>query len=359
MPGRDIIVIGGSAGGIEALTALVPELSPDLPAAVFVVLHLPTGGTSVLPNILSRAGRLRAVHAADGMEIEAGRVFVAPPDRHMLVKPGRIQLVSGPKENASRPAINPLFRTSAASYGPRVVGVVLSGTLDDGTLGLAEIQARGGTTVVQDPDDALFPSMPLSAIENVPVDHVVPAAKIGALLDDLVRRQLPEEVTMLEPESEEPDVTEFVVPAAQADLPGQPSGFTCPECNGALWEIRNGELIRFQCRVGHAYSTESLLSEQSSSLEAALWAAVRSLEESASLQNRLAGRARSRGHDLTANRFEAEARQAIERARIIRTALLIEGSAFEEVAAEDGLPRDPETGDPSRAAESREQQAGA
>src|SRR5262245_27288904 len=181
MPGHDIIVVGASAGGVEALTQLVRALPADLPASVFVVLHVPAQSPSVLPTILSRVSPLPAVHPEDGEAIQPGRIYVAPPDRHLLVKRGHVRLARGPRENSNRPAVDPLFRTAGRAYGRRVVGVVLSGVLDDGTAGLAAVKMRGGVAVVQGPDEALYPGMPRNAAENVAVDYCLPVGQIAAL----------------------------------------------------------------------------------------------------------------------------------------------------------------------------------
>src|SRR5215212_968855 len=185
MSARDIIVVGASAGGVEALTRLVKALPADLPASLFVVLHLPPDAHSALPTILNRRGQLWAVHPRDGETIEPGRIYVAPPDRHLVLHQGVARVVRGPRENGHRPAVDPLFRSAAAAYGPRVIGIVLSGTLDDGTAGLLAIKARGGVAVVQDPADALSPGMPENALENVPVDYQLAVDKMGLLLDRL------------------------------------------------------------------------------------------------------------------------------------------------------------------------------
>lgn len=185
---QTIIVMGASAGGVEALSNVIGHLDEGLGAAVFVVLHISPIGLSVLPEILERAGRLPAHHATDGEAIKPDRVYVAPPDRHLLVERGRVAVDPGPAEHRSRPAIDPLFRSAAAAYGPRVIGVVLSGTLDDGTEGLRAISACGGVTVVQDPDDALFPGMPSSAVRLAHPDHVARLDDIPQLLGSLVRR---------------------------------------------------------------------------------------------------------------------------------------------------------------------------
>src|SRR5437588_1312081 len=187
MPGHDIIVVGASAGGVEALVTLARSLKRNLQAAVFVVLHIPAQSPSLLPEILSRAGPLKAVQATDDMQIEQGHIYSAPPDHHMLMEQGKICVVRGPKENRHRPAIDPLFRSAALAYGPRVIGVILTGSLDDGTAGLLAVKRRGGIAVVQDPHEALYPSMPRSALENVDVDYTLPLSAITSLLARLAR----------------------------------------------------------------------------------------------------------------------------------------------------------------------------
>lgn len=189
MTGHDIIVVGASAGGVEALSRLVSDLPEDLPAAVFIVLHMGPHSTTALPHILARRTKLAVEHARDGEPIENGRIYVALPDRHLLVGRDTVRVSTGPKENGHRPAVDSLFRTAAAAYGPRVVGVVLSGSRDDGTAGLRAIHARGGLAVVQDPDEALFPGMPQSALAGDHPDFVVPVGEIGSLLSDLARKE--------------------------------------------------------------------------------------------------------------------------------------------------------------------------
>jgi two-component system chemotaxis response regulator CheB len=325
MPGRDIIVVGASAGGVEALATLARHLPGNLPAAVFVVLHVPPHGTSVLPKIISRAGPLPATHAWDGEPIRPGRIYVAPPDRHLLLKTGHVRVARGPTENSHRPAIDPLFRTAARRYGRRVIGVVLSGLLDDGTAGLLAIKERGGLAVVQHPDDALFPSMPRSAMDNLAVDHAVPVADLGALLVRLTKEPLPAAPQTAAPNEMqvEADMAELELDALEnPHRPGAPSGFACPACGGALWELRDGELIRYRCRVGHAWSPDSLLAEQSGAVETALWSALRALEERAALAQNMCRRATQRGHDPVARKFADQARECEADARLIREVLL-------------------------------------
>jgi two-component system, chemotaxis family, protein-glutamate methylesterase/glutaminase len=323
MPDHGVVVVGASAGGVEALGDLAASLPGDLAAAVFVVLHLPATGTSALPEILRRRGPLPAAHVRDGEPIQPGRIYVGPPDHHVLLRTGHVHLSRGPRENGHRPAIDPLFRSAAREYATRVIGLVLSGALDDGTAGLLAIKSRGGIAVVQDPADALYPGMPANALEQVPVDHVLAAASMGKLLARLI-------ADVAEPPSDpaptgmqvEVEMEGFSLAAFEGDHPGRPSGFSCPDCNGVLWQIRDGGLERYRCRVGHGWSPESLLTQQSEALEAALWVALRSLEERAALARRLAEPARRRGHSITATRFEEQAAEAQQAARLVRDLLL-------------------------------------
>lgn len=329
MPGHDIIAIGASAGGVQALMTVVGTLPGELPASIFAVLHIPAESPSFLPEILSRAGPLEAVQAVDGMEIERRCIYIAPPDHHLLIEHGHIHVVRGPKENRHRPAVDPLFRSAARVYGSRVVGVILTGALDDGTAGLLTVKRRGGIAVVQDPDDALYPGMPASALANVEVDYRLPLSSIGPLLVRLASEQV-EELAQY-PASKDLEMETML---AEMDLDtlynneraGRPSAFSCPECGGVLWEIGDGDLLRFRCRVGHAFSVQSILAEQSETLEKALWAALKTLEESANLSRRLAERAHERGHGLTARQFEEKVQEAERHATVIRQ-LLLRGEA--------------------------------
>jgi two-component system chemotaxis response regulator CheB len=335
MAGHDIIVVGASAGGVEALLRVVRGLPSELPAALFVVLHLPAGSPSVLPELLERAGQLPATHAQHHEAIEHGRIYVAPPDRHLLLINGRVHVTPGPRENGHRPAIDPLFRTAARTYGRRVVGVVLSGALDDGTAGLAAIKLRGGLAVVQAPDDALFPSMPSNAMSNVAVDYVLPAEAIGTSLGRMVgqsREDVPVPVpsATLEVEARMADLDRDAM--HEEERPGSPSVFACPECGGVLWEIDDGELMRFRCRVGHAYSPDTLGTKMTETLEDALWVALRALEEQAALAHRLARQAAERGQNLVASRFAERQDTAHQRAELIRQ-VLSEPASFEDLAS--------------------------
>ena len=332
MPGRDVIVIGASAGGVEALRELIRHLPADLPAAVFIVVHIPADAPSLLPRILSRAGSLKASHATDGEAIEHGRIYIAPPDRHLLVRRGHMSLVQGPKENGHRPAIDPLFRSAARAFGRRTIGVVLSGNLNDGSYGLGMIKACGGTAVVQDPDDALYPGMPSAAIETAAVDHVFPIAAIGDLLARLAAETVAEEEIMPgadEVESERPAKQSEEGERTNASLGGEPSVYTCPECHGNLWEIRGETLSRYRCRVGHSYTEDTLIYEKSESLEAALWMALEALEERGELLEKVADRLAASGRDASARLYRERARGAAERAELVRGVLIVHEDPLE------------------------------
>ncbi|TMK87352.1 MAG: chemotaxis protein CheB [Actinobacteria bacterium] len=327
-----VIAVGASAGGVDAISTVVAGLPADLRAAVLVVLHVSPRGKSVLPHILSSRGPLPARHATDGERLEAGRVYVAPPDQHLVVEPGRVRLTDEPRENGVRPSVDTLFRSAAHAYGPLVIGVVLSGTLDDGTAGLMAIKQHGGVAVVQDPAEAVFPSMPANAARFADPDHVVPLDKVPALLASIVDEWSEERrvrVQQAEHDDEQPG------DASAAAQRGDPSEFTCPECGGTLWEQQEGDLLRFRCRVGHAYSTESLLADQREALEAALWGAVVALEERADLANRLAGRMEDRGRAHRAGRYVREAGDARRRAGIVREAIAHLSQAESDVGSVD------------------------
>jgi two-component system chemotaxis response regulator CheB len=330
MPGRDVVVLGFSAGGVEAMARLAASLPRDLPAAVLVVHHFPANSVSALPSILSRAGPLPAAHAIHDEQIQAGRIYVAPPDRHMILVEDRIQLSRGPRENGHRPAVDPLFRSAARELKARVIGVLLSGSLDDGTVGLMAVKRHGGLAVVQNPDEALYPSMAQSAIERVGVDHVLPVEEIAQLLTRLTREPVASQegdTPMLPEEEEVQDPAESGTAAiADGPLTGPPTALTCPDCGGAIWEQVDGELVRYRCHVGHAYTVDSMVGAQAALVEAALWAAVRALEEKAQLSRSLAERSHRRGLGRLAQRY-AEAVQSAESGSSAIRHLLLNGTA--------------------------------
>jgi two-component system, chemotaxis family, protein-glutamate methylesterase/glutaminase len=315
---RDIVVVGASAGGVQALDQLVERLPPELPASVFVVLHLAAGGRSVLPSILARFGSLPASVPDERQLPERGHIYVAPPDRHLLLVGHEVRLTGGPRENGHRPAIDPLFRSAARTYGPRVIAAVLSGTLDDGAAGSRMVRDRGGVVIVQHPDDALYADMPRNTLETAGADAVLPAREIAARICELVDEPLPDSFEDVE-QAEELEANEIM--DAHLAVNGAPTELACPECGGALWEREEGDLVRFGCRVGHVYSPESLVAEHGKALEQALWAALRGLEERADLYRRMARRARVSGRDSVARRFHQRSDSAERHGTAIRDAI--------------------------------------
>jgi two-component system, chemotaxis family, protein-glutamate methylesterase/glutaminase len=325
---RDTIVIGASAGGVQALMTLVAALSADLPAAVFIVLHIPANIPSLLPTILARDSRLPVAHAIDGETIMPGRVYIAPPDQHVSIEDSHVKLVHGPKENLHRPSIDALFRSAARWAGPRVIGVVLTGARDDGKVGMRAIKHRGGITIVQHPEDAAFPSMPMSVMQEIRVDYSLPLRDIAPLLNELSHQTVEEEGSYAVPDEleietriaeQEMEAEELI---ASVERIGRISKLTCPDCHGALWEINDEDMLRYRCHVGHAYSAEALSEGQSQMLEVALWSAVRALEEQTMLARRIVQRARKANHERAARLFEQRAGEAEENASVIRQLLL-------------------------------------
>lgn len=287
---KHIVVVGASAGGIEALRTLVAALPDDYPAPVCVVMHTGPQSPGVLDAILTRAGTLPALHPKNGERMKAGRIYVAPPDCHLVIEPGLVRVTKGPRENRFRPAIDPLFRSAAQVYGPNAIGVILTGSLDDGTAGLWTVKQLGGTAIVQDPAEALFPSMPLSAIEHVNVDYVLPLAEIGPLLVKLTAAPV-EAAPADVPEGLNVEVKiamEHNPIDAGVEQLGQPSIFACPDCHGVLLELKEGNRSRFRCHTGHAYSVASLLAAVDDAMEDSLWNAIRSFEEAQMLMTRVA-----------------------------------------------------------------------
>jgi two-component system chemotaxis response regulator CheB len=279
---NQIVVLGASAGGIDALRAVVAPLPADFAAPICIVLHTAPESPGVLPEILTRAGPVPATNARNGERLLPSHIYVAPPDCHLVVQPGRLRVTKGPKENRFRPSIDPLFRSAAQVYGPGVIGVILTGNLDDGSVGLWTVKQLGGTTIVQEPDDAQFPSMPQHAIAHTQVDHIVPVAEIGPLLtrlaampvDDRNPRSVPQHVNVEVKVAMEENPID-----AGLERIGEPSPFACPECHGVLLRIKEGPQARFRCHTGHSYTAVSLLAAVNEQIEASLWTSIRSLEE--------------------------------------------------------------------------------
>jgi two-component system chemotaxis response regulator CheB len=334
MPKPDLIVIGASAGGVEALTELTAALPREFSAAILVVLHIPNEAASQLALILGRQSALPVWTAGDAMPITSGVVYVAPPDHHMIVKPGRIQLSRGPRENGHRPAIDTLFRSAALAYGPRVISLVLTGTLDDGTVGSLLVRQHGGQTIAQDPEDALYSGMPESAVRFGEVQRTAPLAALPGLLVQLTTHEIPyapfcgpEEKSdwsaasddeRHEAAQQEGEPQTVVSETTETPQEGRLSGLTCPDCGGTLWEIDEGKLARYRCRVGHAFTEASLSQEQDEAVEQALWAAVVTLEERAALLASMRRRAQQTGNTFRIARLEGQIKELQGRAESIK-----------------------------------------
>ena len=318
-------MIGASAGGVDALLSIIPKIPADFPAAIFIVVHIPPEVPSLLARILGRHAPLRVEEAADGVRWKRGVVYVAAPDCHLVLQDGVIRSARGPRENRHRPAIDPLFRSAALHFGPRAIGVVLTGSLDDGTAGAVAIKRQGGRVVVQDPADAMFPSMPASVMEHVEVDAVVTIETLVPTLLEILNAPVADAV----PKPGRDLELEVRMATLESDAledearPGKPSPYSCPDCGGVLWEIDDaGDLTRFRCRVGHSFSSETMVAAQGYQLEEALWSAVKTLEETVRLSRRIAENERGRGHEWIAARFEEKEREAAARAETIRRVLL-------------------------------------
>lgn len=341
MPPHDVIVIGASAGGVEALIHLSQVLPGDLPASVFVVIHTAPNAPGLLPKVLGRYSAMPTLYPGDGEIHEYSKIYIAPPNHHMLLEPCIVRLNSGPRVNLFRPAVDTLFRSAAQVYGPRVIGVLLSGTRSDGTAGLQAIQQSGGVTIVQDPKEAPFPGMPLHAIQNVQVNYILSLNAIAQKLQELADQPQPpkklhnatatptafdctqeENVNGSDPFHSAEATNNIVQQDKQQFESGNHTSprttLTCPDCGGVLWEVQENKLVRYACHVGHSYTEESLQAGQSEALEEALWVAVRALEERASFAQRLASRAVTQGHNKIAEKFEKQADEAKHNADLVR-----------------------------------------
>ncbi|MBV9183942.1 MAG: chemotaxis protein CheB [Acidobacteria bacterium] len=325
MARKDIIVIGASAGGIDALKILVATLPKDLKAAIFITVHVAPYSMGILPEILERSGAVAATNAKDWEPIQQARIYVAPPDYHLLFeKEGYVRITRGPRENRFRPAIDPMFRAAAYCFGPRVIGVILTGWLDDGTAGLRAVRERGGTTIVQHPDDAFAPSMPLNAIKYVEVDHILGIKDVAPMLVHLTDTPAAEEVKRPVPEELEIEVK---IAKEGGSLEsgiltwGEPSIYACPECHGVLLQRLEEKRIRFRCHTGHAFSVDSLLAEFQMKTEESLWSAIRALEEDALFMKGLAQHSAEHHNGVDSQSWLKKAQELEDRVKLVRQAL--------------------------------------
>lgn len=303
------IVVGASAGGVEALSRLAATLPADLNAAVFVVLHI-GAHPSELPSLLAAAGPLPAKHADNDETVSMGRIYVAPSDRHMTVRDGKISLSRGPRENWARPAINPLFRSAAVEYGPGLIGIILTGRLNDGSAGLLEVKRRGGITIVQSPQDAAYPAMPASALAHAVPDHCLPLDDIGPLVARLLRLERPVPATAT-PEGSHPMTSEQTF--------DRPIALTCPDCGGALRPVPVGSsLIEYRCHIQHVYTAEVLAEAHFEQMERIVRAAERVVHERSELCLQRADLADETGMAEMAHQWRIAARQALNRAYELR-----------------------------------------
>ncbi len=342
MFGHDIIVIGTSAGGLRALGAILGALPADIEAAVLIVQHLAADRPSLLPQILADFSPLPISHALDGEPIQKGKIYIAPPDYHLLVNQDLVRVVHGPKENRFRPSIDALFRSAARAYGSRVVGVILTGYLDDGTVGLQAIKKRGGEAIVQDPDEAEYPSMAKSALRYVNVDYCLPLADIPDRLVQLSKELAADEkvypvTNEIEIESriaeQQMNTQQFL---EHVEAIGTRTTYTCPECNGSIWQIGTGQPLRFRCHTGHAFTGDAFLLEQTKNLENALWSAARIMEEKVALLRKMSVQMETHRLPSAAAKYEDQAKSLDAEVSLVR-GIILKGQSTKYAVDEGGL----------------------
>ena len=325
MKKKNIIVIGASAGGMEVLKRLFSRLSPTIDAAIFITWHMSADVRGLLPYVLAKENSLHVANAIDGESIKFNRAYVAPPDHHLLIENEVVRVVRGPKENRFRPAIDPLFRSAAYSYGPRVIGIVLTGALDDGTAGLWTIKQFGGTTIVQDPAESAYPSMPRSAIRHVEIDYKLPVTEMAPLLTRLADEEI---IETREPVDDEKAKAQREVKIALMEeeddkgIPGLTTPYACPDCHGVLSLVRDGGIVRFRCHTGHGFSADTLLSILSENIENSIWNAIRGLEECIFLLNSMGDHYAAINQPKEAGMFFKKAKQMEARSKALRHAVL-------------------------------------
>ena len=317
-----IILLGGSAGGLDAVMRVLAKLDAGLPTAVIVVLHLGEGPAQSIENKIKKAGHYKAAYVREGEPIQPGKIYIAPPGYHTLVRNDSLHLSNGPRVNLARPAIDLTFRSAAVAYGAAAIGVILSGMLDDGTAGLYAVARCGGLTVVQEPEDALYPDMPKNALACVQADHLLPATEIGGLLSHLVRVPAPPTIAIPDDIQLENNFDMSTVDdMSQMDQLGSQVPLGCPECGGPLWEIKGKGPLRYRCHIGHSVNARILLQEQNEEIEQSLWVALRTLEERARMQEKLARWEEESGRESLADSFYERANESHAHAERIRQLL--------------------------------------
>lgn len=323
--GQRIIVMGASTGGFEAYKTIIKNLPPDFNASIFIVWHMSPNIRGVLPAVLNNINIIYAAHAFDKEPIEPNRIYIAPPDHHLLVEEGRVRITHGPKENRFRPAVDPLFRSAAYAYGNRVIGVILSGALDDGTAGLWRVKYNGGIAIVQDPNDAEVSAMPENALREVNVDFAVPVAEIPGLLVELSKEKITANAKVMKDEKTKIEIDiaaeKNAFEEGSLDL-GELSPFTCPECHGVLTKIIEGNLARFRCHTGHAFSADTLMATLTEKIEESMYSAIRGMDEIILLLNHIGDHYAEANNPKLAAVYFKKAREAEERSNLIRKTVL-------------------------------------
>lgn len=324
MANRDLIAIGGSSGSTAPLKALLGALDPNIQAAVLIVIHIPTRSAGLLATVAAASTRLPVFAAEDGMKVVPGNVYLGVPDHHLLVVDGHIRLGRGPRENMSRPSIDPLFRSVAVAYGPRVIGVVLSGLLNDGASGLEAIKRCGGVALVQDPDEAIANEMPLAALRATGTDLLVPSIRLGDVLSELAREpagpglpvpsDLRLEVDIAAGERVDSEILRNIA---------DPAPLTCPHCSGVLSSVRTGKTLRYRCQVGHTMTAEVLAKEQENAIDEAMRVALRIIEERAELVQQMADDAARAGRRSVAEMYRERASEYRQYSDTLRRAVLL------------------------------------
>jgi two-component system chemotaxis response regulator CheB len=325
MKKRNIIVIGASAGGFEAFKKIIKGLPADFDASIFIVWHMSPDVLGVLPQVLNKQNTILAAHAYDNEEIKPNRIYVAPPDHHLLVEEGKVRVTRGPKENRFRPAVDPLFRSAAYAYGNRVIGVILSGALDDGTAGLWTVKHYGGIAIVQDPMDAEVPSMPQNAMREVDIDYCVGVSELPQLLVRLSNEPITENADVMKDEQTKKEI-EIAAEENALDRQilqfGDFSPYACPECHGVLSKLQNGNIIRYRCHTGHAYSPDALIASITEGIEDSLYSAMRGMDESIIFLNQVGDQYSEANQPQLAALYFQKAKEAYERSKLVRKAAL-------------------------------------